>query len=68
MHVRSGHDNRTIIIIFTVPPGRHPYPGPYQDNAIWMMGNPNWATITMHLGEVNERKTNVHIIIFYICN
>ena len=35
--------------------GRYPYPGPWQDNAVWMMGNPNWATINMHLGEVSER-------------
>ncbi|CAH1781975.1 unnamed protein product [Owenia fusiformis] len=31
--------------------GRYPYPGPSQDNAIWMMGNPNWATISIHNGQ-----------------
>ncbi|CAD5124032.1 DgyrCDS12336 [Dimorphilus gyrociliatus] len=28
---------------------RYKYPGPPQDNAVWMMGNPNWATIKIHL-------------------
>ena len=34
-------------------PGRFPYPGPDSDNAVWMMGNPNWASISLHLGEVS---------------
>ena len=34
-----------------VQTGRYPYPGPSQDNAIWLMGNPNWATINIHLKE-----------------
>ena len=43
--------------------GRYPYPGNESymfgsDNSVWMMGNPNWATITTHLGEV---LTYVHM-------
>jgi len=40
--------------------GRYPYPGPPQDNAIWMLGNPNWATLNLHLsasptpGDINR--------------
>ena len=29
-------------------------PIPWSDNAIWMMGNPNWASIQLHLGEVRH--------------
>ncbi len=35
--------------------GRYPsFPGPPNcaDNEIWLMGNPNWATINIHLNEV----------------
>ena len=35
--------------------GRFPYPGPASsDNAVWMMANPNWGTINLHLGEVRK--------------
>ncbi len=34
-----------------VQTGRYPFPGPAQDNAVWLMGNPNWATINIHLGQ-----------------
>ncbi|ESO93556.1 hypothetical protein LOTGIDRAFT_161662 [Lottia gigantea] len=38
-----------------VQTGRYPYPGPSQDNAIWMMGNPNWASTQIRLGtDVDE--------------
>lgn len=43
----------TLIQLFLLPLGRQPYPGDFRDNAVWMMGNPNWATINMHLGQVN---------------
>lgn len=33
-----------------VQTGRYPYPGPFQDNAVWMMGNPNWVASKIHLG------------------
>ena len=26
---------------------------PAADNTVWMMGNPNWGTINLHLGEVS---------------
>ena len=42
-------DNSLLI----VSPGRFPYPGPSSDNAVWMMGSANWASISLHLGEVS---------------
>ena len=30
-----------------------PTSDPAIDNAVWMMGNPNWGTINLHLGEVS---------------
>ncbi len=40
--------------LVTYPTGRYPYPGPARagDNSVWMMANPNWASINIHLGEV----------------
>ena len=33
--------------------GRTPSRSHAADNAVWMMGNPNWGTINLHLGEVS---------------
>ena len=42
-----------------VQTGRYPYPGKPQDNAIWLMGNPNWATINIHLKQDIGHAINV---------
>ncbi len=42
-----------------VQTGRYPYPGPPQDNAVWLMGNPNWATISLHLGQDVKHAVSV---------
>ncbi|XP_064405275.1 uncharacterized protein LOC135350425 [Halichondria panicea] len=34
-------------------------PIPWSDNAIWMMGNPNWASIQLHLGEDRDEAMDV---------
>ncbi|KAK6180933.1 hypothetical protein SNE40_008897 [Patella caerulea] len=42
-----------------VQTGRYPYPGPPQDNAVWMMGNPNWASTQLRLGLNPNEALNV---------
>ncbi len=42
-----------------VQTGRYPYPGPPQDNAVWQMGNPNWATLNIHLKQDITHALNV---------
>ncbi|XP_019862650.1 PREDICTED: uncharacterized protein LOC109591341 [Amphimedon queenslandica] len=55
LHMKAELEHNDSPYGMLVLTGRHPYPGPYTDNAVWMMGNPNWATINMHLGEdVNQ--------------
>ena len=52
-------DSTCILLVCT---GRFPYPGPPSDNAVWMLANPNWGTINLHLGEVSVSKVIVQII------
>ena len=42
-----------------VQTGRYKYPGPFQDNAVWQMGNPNWASINIHLGQDVKKAIQV---------
>ena len=55
-----------ITIVYS---GRFPYPGPSSDNAVWMMGNPNWGTINLHLGEVSHYllQSLKHIVPGILC-
>lgn len=59
MHTRAVLDKNDTPYGFLVMTGRYPYPGNKShldgtDNSIWMMGNPNWATVATHLGEDPE--------------
>ena len=47
--------------------GRFPYPGPDTDNAVWMMGNPNWGTINLHLGEVSTNLFSFLVTVVSPC-
>ncbi len=40
--------------------GRYPEVGPDSDNSLWMMGNPNWGSISLHLGEVRDNYTLIN--------
>ena len=56
------------------PPGRYALSGKTSDNAVWMMGNPNWATINMHLGEVcthivyNKLNDAIKVILLWLAD
>ncbi len=54
MYFCSVHRIFFVTRLVTYPTGRYPYPGPTGaiDNSVWMMANPNWASINIHLGEV----------------
>ena len=55
LHMKAELEHNDTPYGMIVLTGRQPYPGSYRDNAVWMMGNPNWATINLHLGEdVNQ--------------
>jgi len=40
---------------FLLMTGRYPYPGPWTDNAVWMMANPNWATLNIQLATTQQQ-------------
>ncbi|KAK6191696.1 hypothetical protein SNE40_003314 [Patella caerulea] len=57
MNAELSHNDSPYGMI--VQTGRYPYPGPTQDNAVWMMGNPNWASTQLRLGLDPEKALNV---------
>ena len=58
-HMKQELEHNDSPVGMLVQTGRYPYPGPSQDNAIWLMGNPNWATINIHLKQDITHAINV---------
>ena len=53
-HLRHVNKTNGTPFGFLVQTGRYPYPGPAQDNAVWMMANPNWASLALWRGMAAE--------------
>ena len=49
-HLRRVNETNGTPYGFLIQTGRYPYPGPVQDNAVWMMANPNWASLALWRG------------------
>ena len=49
-HLRHVNETNGTPYGFLIQTGRYPYPGPAQDNAVWMMANPNWASLALWRG------------------